>query len=290
MGPDSDTESADGRTRGNMVFLAVVLAITVIAYAPMLAGVWELSTRTTQAVNAFVLLGVAFVDAGLTVTRRQAFRPALNPTGLLLLAISCVVLTVATFTSAWPLAVLGLCLNLAALLAFFFGRPGVVAFYPALAGFGALVLMLMTVPQCDAWLRLLAGTVAAKVLPVLGIRADLVVQADPFQVILLAEKGAGVFNVAAECNGFGILMSSGVLALILALRQRLHWIVVTGLVGIALGVGIVFNVVRIVAIMVFSLQTNLAYGLIHEGLGSLIYLLALGAVCAMALMAGRRRA
>ena len=262
-------------------FLVVILAVTVIAYGPMLGGVWEVSFRTTQALNAYVLLAVAFYDAVRSVVRTQPFHLAVNLHGLLLFGLSCLALATASVTGVWPFAVLGLCLNVGALISFCFGREGVRAFYPVLAGFGALVAMVVLVPQFDGWLRLVAGMVSAWGLPILGIRADMVVQQDPFQVILVAERGAGVFNVATECNGFGIVLSSVVVTLVLSLRRRIAFPGVGLLLMGAVGLGLAFNVIRIVAIAVASLRTDIPYGLIHEGLGTGVYLLALAAVYAL---------
>lgn len=265
-------------------FLSVILLVAVIAYGPMVGGVWEAGSRTTQALNAFVLLGVAFWDAFRTASRAHCFKPAINTHGLFLFGLSCLALVAASLTQVWPLAVLGLCLNIGALLSLCFGRKGTSAFYPALAGFGVMVALLVWVPQLDEWLRLLAGRVSTGILPNLGIRADMVVTADPFQVILVAEKGAGVFSVATECNGFGILVSSIVLALIIALRRRDSWVSVMLKVGASAIIGLTFNVIRIVAITIATLRTDVGYGLIHEGMGTVIYLLALAAVYAVSLI------
>jgi len=289
MRDDQDQSGEKEGGRENAFFLAVILAVTLIAYAPLISGVWELSSQTTQAMNAFVLLGVAFVDSLLCVLKTRRFHLAINAHGLLLFGLSCMALAVASLTSVWPFAVLGLCLNVGALLSFCFGRQGVAVFYPALAGFGVFVAMLVMVPGLDNVLRLLAGTVSAWLLPLLGIRADLVLQQDPFQVILVAEKGAGVFNVATECNGFGILISSVVLTLIMTLRRRFHWYNVILLSCLAALIGLVFNTLRIVAIAMSTLQTNFRYGLIHEGLGTLIYMLALGAIYVVNSLAAHRR-
>jgi len=250
----------------------------VIAYGPLMGGVWELSSRTTQAINAFVLLGVAFWDAFRATLRTGAFRPVINAHGLLLFGMSCLALATASWTQVWPFAVMGLCLNVGALLSFCFGRTGVKAFYPALAGFGVMVFMLVWVPQVDGLLRVLAGRATSWVLPVLGIRADLLIQQDPFQVFLVAEKGAGVFSVATECNGFGILLSSVLLSLILTLRRRAPITKVVALATLSVVIGLAFNIIRIVAIAAATLWTTVRYSFIHEGLGTVIYLLALLAV------------
>lgn len=264
--------------RENIFFMLVILAVAVIAYGPLMGGVWEMSARTTQALNAFVLLGIAFGDALLTAMKTAPFRPTIHSHGLLLFGLSCLALAIASVSQVWPFAVLGLCLNVGALLSFCFGRQGVRAFYPALAAFGVIVLMLVLVPQVDEQLRLLAGRVSALVLPLLGIRTELLVQPAPFQVFLVAEKGAGVFNVATECNGLGILMSSVVLSLITTLKRRLPAYGVVLLLAVSIVVGLAFNIVRIVAIALTALRTDLMYSFIHEGIGTAIYLLALLAV------------
>lgn len=261
--------------RENVFFLVVILAVAVIAYGPLLGGVWEMGARTTQALNAFVLLGVAFGDALMTAIKTGPFRPTINSYGLALFGLSCLALAVASIAQIWPFSILGLCLNVGALLSFCFGRKGVRAFYPALAGFGVIVLMLVLVPEVDEGLRIFAGRISAWVVPLLGVRIELFVQHDPFQVFLVAEKGAGVFNVATECNGFGILLSSVVLSLILTIKHRVPFYGIILLAAASMGIGLGFNIVRIVTIVLTALRSQLPYSFIHEGMGTGIYLLAL---------------
>lgn len=272
-----------------LFFLAVMFAVMVIAYGPLIGGVWELSSHTTQALNAYVLLAVAFFDALRSVIRRRPFQPIVGLHGLLLFGLSCLALASASLTGIWPFAVLGLCLNVGAFLSFCFGKESVRSFYPALAGFGVLVMLVVLVPQFDGWLRVMAGAVSAWTLPLLGIRADMVVQPDPFQVILVAERGAGVFNVATECNGFGILLSCVILTLILALRRGTPLLRAGVMLVASVGLGLGFNIARIVAIAITSLRTEVPYGLIHEGLGTSLYLLALVVVYSLSRLAAKPR-
>ncbi len=262
----------------DILSLLLILAVTVIAYTPLVEGVIQLSTRTTQALNAFLLLGFAFVDALATVWRTDRFNPFINPHGLALFSLSCLALILASAATMWPLAVLGLCLNLGALISFSFGRRGVVPFYPALVGLGTAVAMLVFVPQWDEALRTVVAHGSSWLLSMVDIQADIVVRSNPFQIVLVAEKGAGVFDVATECNGFGIILSSVVLTVILALRRHLRWGVTVGLSILAFALGFLFNAVRIAVIVMTTLQTDFDYGLIHEGLGTVVYVLALTAV------------
>jgi len=278
----------ESQRKENLFFLFVIVAVTVIAYAPLVDGILTLSTRTTQAVNAFVLVAMAFVDAIATMIRRHALRLRINDHGLVLFTLSCVALVVASLMQLWPLAVLGFCLNIGALLSFCFGREGVRVFYPAIGGLGVAVGMLVFVPRLDVALRVVAAKASAWMLAAAGIRTDLVASQAPFQVAMVVEKGAGLFDVATECNGFGILLSSVVLTVIMVIRRSVPVGRALGLVGFALAVGLVFNILRIVAIVMATMQSDLNYEVIHEGLGTVIYLLALVVVYAGNVVGSRR--
>lgn len=278
----------ESHRKENLFFLFVIVAVTVIAYAPLIDGILSLSTRTTQAVNAFVLVAMAFVDAFATMIRGHALRLRINDHGLVLFTLSCVALALATLLQLWPLAVLGLCLNIGALLSFCFGREGVRVFYPAIGGLGVAVGMLVFVPRVDVALRVVAAKASAWALAAAGIRTDLVASHAPFQVAMVVEKGAGLFNVATECNGFGILLSSVVLTVIMVIRRSVPVGRAVGLVGFALATGLVFNILRIVAIVMATMQSDTNYDVIHEGLGTVIYLAALVVVYAGNVVWGRR--
>jgi len=267
--------------------MAVIVSVTLAAYGPMVYQVICLSTRTTQALNAFVLLGAATVEAFLSVRRVHPFRLQITPHGILLFSASCVILAVASFSGLWPLAVLGLCFNIASLLSFGFGRDGARFFRPALIGLGCAVALLVFVPRFDVLLRLIAARGSAVALNFAGFQTQVVAQQDPFAIDLVVERGVSVFNVAAECNGFGIILSSVVLAVVVSSRWAYPWVLRVGLGLAAALVGLVFNTLRIVAISLASMNTMLDYSLIHEGLGTLVYLVALASVWKMVRLAKR---
>ncbi len=267
--------------------ILVVVCVTVAAYGPMVYSIVELSTRTTQAVNAFMLLGFAALEALVSVRRSHPFQLAITRHGILLFSASCLALAVASISGLWPLAILGFCLNLEALLSFAFGRDGARVFHPALAGLGCAAALVAFVPRADAMLRLLAARGSAVALNLAGFQTQVAVQQEPFGITLVVERGLSLFNVATECSGFGIILSSVVLAVIVSMRRAYPWLLCLGL-GVAAGVaGLVFNTVRIVAISLASMNTMVDYGLIHEGLGTLVYLAALVAVWGGVGWAGR---
>lgn len=284
---DRATHSPD--TQDDWFFITAILVVTAVAYTPLIRGVVELGAQTAQSLNAVVLLGITLLDAWVSVRRVAEFRPAINRHGLFLLGLSCLALAAASLSGVALLSVLGLCLNLGALLSFGFGRRGCEVFYPALAGVGVTVSLLVAVPQADLYLRWFAGRMSAFVLPFLGIRAEMLVQQAPFQILLVAEHGAGVFNVATECNGVGIIVSSVLVALVLSLRRGLRWFLWMPLMAVSFVLGLLFNSVRIVAIAVAALTTAWPYKLIHEGLGTVVYLVALATVFLLVRVVPSRR-
>jgi exosortase/archaeosortase family protein len=286
------TEPTDaGRQASGLDWLSVgvVVSVTVAAYGPMVYSIFMLSARTTQAVNAFLLLGFAICEALVSVWRVHPFRLAVTTHGILLFSVSCLALAIASIFGLWPLAIVGLCLNMAALLSFCFGREGVRVFHPALAGLGCAAALVAFVPQADGALRLLAARGSAVALNLAGFQTQVVVQTAPPGIMLVVERGLSVFDVATECNGFGILLSSVVLTVILSVRRAYPWLLGVALVLAAGVTGLAFNTLRIVAISLASMNTMVDYGVIHEGLGTLVYLAALAAVWGGVGWAGRWR-
>ena len=275
------------RDAGDWLALAIVVGVTLAAYGPMAYSVIVLSSRTTQAVNAFVLLGMAAIEAAASARREAPAHFSVTSHGILLFSASCLALIAGSATNLWPLAVLGLCLNLAALLSFGFGPAGVRRFYPALTGLGCAIILMTFVPHYDRVLRLVAADGSAWLLNLAGYHTQVALRAEPFGATLVVERGVSLFDVATECNGFGIILSSVVLAVILAWRAACPWWFRALLAMASVGVGLAFNVLRIVAISLVSMNTMIKYSLIHEGLGTLIYTAALWAVWGLVRL-GRR--
>jgi exosortase/archaeosortase family protein len=207
----------------------------------------------------------------------------------MLFALSCVAVAAASVTDLWPLAVLAFCLNLAALLSFLLGADGARALYPALVGIGAAVGMLTLLPRADGLLRWLAARFSARALSLIGFPTAIGVRRTPFAVALVVGRSGQAFDVAPECNGFGILLSAVVLAAIYAARRRDAWWRRILLLAVAVVIGLAVNALRIVVIVVLSLRTRLDYALIHEGAGTALYWLALLIIYALAARPWRRQ-
>lgn len=126
--------------------------------------------------------------------------------------------------------------------------------------------------QADWPLRALAAQWSVLLIEFLGQSVDFFLanknQNSPDLIIQF--KGRN-FNVASECNGFGIILNSILVGLLLSVYKR-HSIF-NGFVNIiaALFIGFSFNVLRIISIIFIAPFVFQYYDFLHELLGTIYY-------------------
>ena len=122
-----------------------------------------------------------------------------------------------------------------------------------------------------------AGDWASWILGLLGCGVELRwVESAGEPMLLLIHEGFP-FHVAAECNGFGVLTASLMLASLLVLIRPMAWLdrlLYVGLAGLLAGAG---NFLRIVTIVLLTEPVGLEhYMLMHEIVGTVTYYGTLG--------------
>ncbi len=164
------------------------------------------------------------------------------------------------------------CAGLAAFVRFVFGEGTRRLTRTVAVTFCAFLLISIWMEPLDWPLRNLAGEWSAYILALLGktVELGLVGQEDgPPMLILLVEQHP--FNVAAECNGFGVIMTSLLLALLLAVYRRLSPFDLGLNLLAGLIMGFAFNIIRIVIIVLLAPSMMDHYMLMHEIVGGLTY-------------------
>jgi len=164
------------------------------------------------------------------------------------------------------------CCGLAALVRFVFGE-GTRRISRTTAGTlcGFLLLSIFMEPL-DWPLRGLAGTWSASALEFIGKSVDLGLvgfQDGPPKLILLVEEHP--FHVASECNGFGIIMTSVLVGLLLAIYRRLGFAGFLLNLGAGLSIGFALNILRIVVIVLLAPSLMDHYMLMHEIVGGISF-------------------
>jgi len=145
-------------------------------------------------------------------------------------------------------------------------------FRPALGfglAFSGFTFLSVLFPFADWPLRLLAGKTATWFFGLLGRPVELGLAADPPRLILVT--GGRPFEVATECNGFGIISGCILLALLLVFSRRLR--VADKLVVLALApmLGLFSNAARIFFIVLLAPAAGDNYHLMHESVGIVLF-------------------
>lgn len=180
------------------------------------------------------------------------------------------------------LALPGFGFALAGCLQALFGAEGYRFFRPLVAGVVGLVVIILAFPLLDWPLRQLAGVGAAWVLAALELAPNLTLAGTAAAPQLVLSVAGGHFLVATECNGFGLITSGALVAILAGGIAGRRWWTVAALVPVALLTGFVINVGRILVISTSARYLPGHYDLLHEAAGTLALWLGLGLVGWMA--------
>ncbi len=280
-------ETVNAENRGHFLtsrWLAVSLILTIgvllgLVYAPLLIWLGKTTLSTSQLNTGGLLVLFAIIICLRDTISTLRLEPSLSNQGLglLLAAFLCLWLAARLPKAALPLFVFSFCLCFAAIISFLFGRLGVRQFLPALGGFFVFGLLVGLFPTLDWPLRAIAAKHSAGVLAWLGVPVQVAYVPSKPPELMLATHGR-IFIVATECNGFGLLTSSLLLATILGFQHPMAWVRRLGLFTLAIPIAITCNFLRIVSICVVAPRVSISYHLVHETLGTIFYLAGLALV------------
>ena len=165
------------------------------------------------------------------------------------------------------------CFALGSLILFVFGEGTRRLTRTATLTFCAFLFLSILMQPLDWPLRTLAGQWSGSALALIGQTVEFGINKEDGTGApqLLMYVNEHPFHVASECNGFGIMLTSLLLALLLAIYRRLGPLdialnLVTGIIF-----GFVFNTLRIVIIVLLAPSLMEHYHLMHEIVGTITY-------------------
>ncbi len=255
----------------------LVYAACAAAFLPVLTWIARRALAHDQLFSAFILLG--FAGIMLAAEHRRHLKPAMRfrPACFYLLLLSYGLLAAAKWYHLPPLVIISACCAAGSFLLYLFGpsiaRPAA-AF---LAAFGVFACFSLIMPRFDWPLRALAGRNAAWIFHQLGCQPllALAVTAQGPHLLLLV-KGRS-YTVAPECNGFGLILSCLLLAVLMSLAKKIKWPDKILLAVLAVLLAFFLNILRIVIIILLAPAVGEAsYRLMHEIAGTLIFWFGLG--------------
>jgi len=260
--------------------MVIVIGLLIaVLYVPLLHWLVWMTLRTQQLANGALLVVIALAICVRDAVGKLRLQPQFDSLGISLLALGFLYLWLAGRSRVWllPLVLLSYCFAFAAVMCFLFGKEGAKQFVPALGAFFVFGILVGLFPRLDWPLRAMAGRYAGGLLATMGVPVKLGLTEGQPPSLLLAVKGQ-VYEVATECNGFGLLTSSLIVATVLAFQYRLPGLSKLGLLALAVPIAIICNFLRIVSICLVAPRVPLAYGFVHETLGLIFYFLGLGLI------------
>jgi exosortase/archaeosortase family protein len=252
--------------RSEFYLTATLVVATVALFWPVIAWIGQETLaheqlRQSLALMAFAAIFVLFDQWG----RLKAVFDLSNGNLALLFAS----FGLASTALLWPnpYTILGaLGVAVLALARILFGARALPLYLPLVVTFAAFLLFILFLPLLDWPLRALAGHYASGFLETIGFGSVLHLAEIPLPTLLMVVEGRP-FEVAAECNGFGLMTTAVLLALLLAVSQPMPiwWKVAAVILAGAIGFG--FNIVRIVGIVLMAPLVPDHYDLMHEVVG-----------------------
>ena len=257
----------------------VLFGLLGLALWPLTVWFAQTAHEQSRILHALIVLAMASLMlvrfGGVTITRplelnASARRALFAAYGILLLTYLAPFVTHSNLTGL--LVIPAYCCALMAAVRFTFGE-GTRQLTRTVAGTLCAFLLLSTFMAPLDWpLRSMAGEWSAYVLELIGQSTELGLfgqAGEPPMLVLMVNEQP--FHVASECNGFGVIITSLLLALLLAIHRRLN-IFDLGLNLLAgVIIGFMFNIVRIVIIVLLAPSMMEHYHLMHEIIGGITY-------------------
>lgn len=259
--------NVSGRQPLVCIFLGL---LTLGLFAPALFRLAQETVQHEQLHHALLIL--VFATAAMLMEERKKLALHLSADtrfyfllGLaFFLMVAAYVLTSALFTA------FGFALALLAWVGFFYGRESH-RFGAALALAFMLFIGAARAFEIFDWpLRQMAGLHSAWLLNHFGLDSSLFYHtAGDTKLILSVDQRP--FEVASECNGYGLISSSALVALLLVAYRRLAWPDKVLSFALAVFLGSLFNTLRILFIVLLAPKVESHYLLMHEAVGTFFF-------------------
>ncbi|MEN9840344.1 MAG: hypothetical protein RL376_144 [Verrucomicrobiota bacterium] len=255
-----------------------LVGLTLVVFWPVTRWIMAESAARQQIRQGGVLLLAAIGLVAWQHRHELRVAPDLSNRTLVLLGAAFALVAAAGLSGLGLVVLPGFTLALAGCLHALFGARSYPFFKPLVAGVGALLVMIVAFPVLDWPLRQLAGVQAATLLEAMHLAPGLTLTGTAANPQLILTVGGQSFLVATECNGFGLISSGALLALLAGGIAGRRTGVIVALVPLAMATGFAINVLRILTISLSAPLFPDHYHELHEVVGTLCLWLGLGLV------------
>jgi len=255
-------------TWSEVITTSILALLTTALFWPAVA--WVSGTVATHGQLSHTLMVGGFLVM-MALSRSTELRSeGIGMTGPVLkrLMISFAILAAAMFVRQSWLVFLSIGFAAAAGARAFLGRPRLADACGAVVS--GLFFSASLVDRIDWPLRLIAAQWSLSWMKGLGLTPELVLRSGAgMPPALILEVDGKLYEVAAECNGFGLLSGCILSAIFLVFFWRLGWVNAVVLLPAALISALLFNSLRILGICLLAPNFPQHYHLVHEAVGVL---------------------
>ncbi len=159
-----------------------------------------------------------------------------------------------------------LCCMVAAFLQYLLGADVLRLSWALVLAFAMFIVLSLVISMFDWPLRAGAARTSGWLLNLVGqeVELGLIMQGEPKLILAVNEQ---LFEVAPECNGFGLLSGSLLLSILLVAYLRIRWFDKLLAVGVSLLAAYFINAIRILIICLLAPHVGDRYMLMHEIVG-----------------------
>jgi exosortase/archaeosortase family protein len=271
-------EQGGTRLGGDRLLAGALVVVTAAVFWPVTRWLVAEATARDQIRQAAMLLGAAAALVAWQHRDELRLKGDLCDRTLILMTAAFAAVAAAGLAAQPWLVLPGFALALAGCLQAWFGAEAYRYFRPLVAGVAALFVIIIAFPVLDWPLRQLAGVGAGVVLDKAGLAPNLTLMGTAADPQLLLSVAGGNFLVATECNGFGLITSGALVAILAGGIAGRPWWKIAALVPLGVAIGFLFNLLRILVISTTAQYFPGRYDALHEIVGTLALWAGLGLV------------
>ncbi len=263
--------------KGEFILELGYIFIVGLIYWPITKWVFAQTIGHEQFLQALLVIGFA---AYFLIHQRSgalSWNLKLDSLTMTLTGISFLALILASLLKWHILLPVGFCAALAGGCVYFFGKKGLRQSYPLLIVFLFYIFLMVLYPVFDFPLRAFAAEYSEYILSHLNLATNIYVinEADPR---LMLNVSGRTFEVAPECNGFGLMSASFLLSILIAMKSSEPILIRSLGIIVAVFLASLGNLLRIVAIILLAPHFPNHYHSMHEVVGIVTFFAVLWAV------------
>lgn len=250
--------------------IAIMAVVTLVTFYPLAQWLVAYTGSHSQLMHSFIIL--AFAGFALMYERKEKIQLSIgnNRPATIGFALTYVFIGLSIFTEVSLFYLPALVTAIYAWCHFLFGAHYNRIITALLISFSMFLGLVIVFPTLDWPLRIAAGKIASAIFEAVGAHTELFFaqsSAVGSQLKLIVNIAGRPFEVAPECNGFGVMSASSLLAILLSVYARAGILRGISFVAVSILFAFATNAIRILIIVYLAQFVWDHYFLMHEIVG-----------------------